>query len=600
MATFVSLQRRSANSDQTTRLLDGRKSASPTTRSSQERSSAPDWNFARISVRPAATSIQTKLIINQPGDQYEQEADHVADQVFGMSAPSAAVPVKGNASPAIQRACACGGTCDKCKEDEHEHIQRKPAPSGNTAPAAAPPIVNDVLSSPGQPLDSATRTFMEPRFGCDFGCVRIHADDKAAASAQALGARAYTLGRHIVFGRAESSPADPAARQLMAHELTHVIQQQAASESATIMRAPEKDKPAPPPPPTPCTINCTDPAFMALSPDDRAKRFDSQCPQGYPLDTTFFGQPIPGESSKKLHDKLLAAASRAKRLMCINGKDPNAYTLDRRVGTYAHHSPSQSQAVDIDYEGQTYILHEAYKFKEQVEDQLSPVYNRIAFWTLGAKSIIPSAIKTVDRPTRGDPDARTWRNPATGKVEPITTGDLYDKLKAESDAMTQYFDLLNKSDADLQTLMQAFVTQHTADEEAVKKLGLPFDSQQADVDKFRVRIASDYRLLGGSRAQLKAFAGQGALNVSKAPPTVKDEENKDVDLARPFRGGTTAGAMSGGQPDPAQNRRPELGFVTLPKEVVVALTQESLVWGAIDFGGGAGDVMHFDCRRGVC
>jgi hypothetical protein len=610
MATFAFQQRRSANPaqpDLTTRVLDRPKSPSSKTTenpSTLREHPSQGWNFARISIRPSsAPAIQTKLTVNQPGDEYEQEADRVAAEVTAVPDPSAPVAVARHGGVGIQRACACGGSCDKCKEDEeHKHLQRKSESSGNTTPATALPSVHEVLSSPGQPLDSATRAFMEPRFGYDFGRVRVHDDSRASASAEALGARAYTVGPHIVF-RGRESHRDPASRSLLAHELTHVIQQQAASESAVLMRSPEdKDKktaPPPPPPPVTCTFNCTDPAFLALSPDDRAKQFDTQCAKGFPLDTTFFGQPIPGASSKKLHDKLLTAAARAKRLMCINGKDPSTYTLDRKVKTYGTHSPSESRAVDIDYEGQTYILHEAYKFKEQVENQLSPVYNRIAFWVLGGKSIIPRAIQTVQTVDKGAADERTWTNPASGKKETTSTGDLYDKLKAESDAMTQYFDLLNKSDADLQTLMQAFVTQHTSDKEAVKTLDLPTDGQQADVDKFRTRIGSDYRLLGGSVAQLKAFAGQGAVTKSKAPPTVKDEDNKDVDLARPFRGGTTAGAMSGGQPDPAQNRRPELGFVSLPKEVVVALTQEGLVWGAIDFGGEAGDVMHFDCRRGI-
>ena len=624
MATFVSLQRRSTNPaqpDLATGVLDRRKPASPKTtgnpasqddqRTPEARSTSLDWNFARISVRPsAAPAIQTKLKVNQPGDQYEQEADHIADQVVSMPAPSASVPVKGSANARIQRACACGGACDKCKDDEHHHLQRKPASSANAAPATAPPTVSDVLSSPGQPLDSATRAFMEPRFGYDFSGVRIHAGDKAAASAQALRASAYTVGRHIVFGNREFSSEDPDARQLVAHELTHVIQQQGAFASpAMVMRAPEdKDPkpkqpapPTPPPPPAPatCAINCTDPAFLTLSPDDRAKQFDTQCPKGYPLDTTFFGQAIPGATSKKLHDKLLAAVSRAKRLMCINGKDPAAYTLDRRIGTYARHSPSESRAVDIDTEGQTYVLHEAYAHKEDVENQLTPVYNRIAYWSLGAKSIIPSAIKTIDRPEKSSPDARTWRNPETGKTESITTGQLYDKYKAESDAMTQYFELLLKSDADLQTLMQAFVDQHKTDPDPAKKLSLPAAATPADLTKFRQRIADDYRLLGGSKAQLKSFAGQPVANISHAPPTVK-EGDKDVELNRPFRNGAVAGSMSGGNPDPAANRRPELGFVTLPREVVVALTQENLAWGGVDFGGEAGDIMHFDCRFGAC
>ena len=480
-------------------------------------------------------------------------------------------------------------------------MQRKSAASPQTDSATAPPIVGDVLGSPGQPLDSATRAFMEPRFGYDFSGVRVHADDRAAASAQAVHARAYTVGSHIVFSNREPSPRSPAAWPLMAHELTHVVQQQGASGRLPIvMRAP--DTHPPPPPPTPCTINCTDPAFLGLSPAARESQFATQCPAGFPLDTTFFGQPIPGASSAKLRAKLLAAAARAKRLMCINGQDPGAYKLDRIVKTYSTHSPSESRAVDIDYYGQTYILHEAYAYKEDVESQLSPVYNRIAYWSNSSPSIIPRAIKTVQDVPHGAADARTWTNPATGRSESTTTGELYDKLNAESVAMSAYFGLLDVMDTGFETLIKAFVDAHKNDPEPAKKLGLPTAATADDIKKFRQRIVDDYRLLGGSKAQLKDFAGQADADLSHAPPKVKDKDPTKtdlVDLARPFRGGTVSSAMSGGQPDPARLRRPELGFISLPKEVVVALTQEGLVWGAIDFGGESGDVMHFDCRRDI-
>jgi len=72
--------------------------------------------------------------------------------------------------------------------------------TGDAGSAAAPPIVHDVLRSPGRPLDPSTRQFMESRFGHDFSRVRVHADGKAAASAQAVNARAYTVGRDVVFG----------------------------------------------------------------------------------------------------------------------------------------------------------------------------------------------------------------------------------------------------------------------------------------------------------------------------------------------------------------------------------------------------------------
>jgi hypothetical protein len=90
----------------------------------------------------------------------------------------------------------------------------------------APPIVHDVLRSSGQPLDTSTRGFMEPRFGHDFSHVRVHTDGRAVKSASALGARAYTVGADIVFGQSQYAPETKQGEHLLAHELAHVVQQQ--------------------------------------------------------------------------------------------------------------------------------------------------------------------------------------------------------------------------------------------------------------------------------------------------------------------------------------------------------------------------------------
>lgn len=91
--------------------------------------------------------------------------------------------------------------------------------------------VHDVLRSPGQPLDAATRAFMEPRFAHDFSRVRVHTDGRAAESARAARAHAYTVGQNIVFGAGNFAPATEVGRRLLAHELTHTVQQRAAGGS---------------------------------------------------------------------------------------------------------------------------------------------------------------------------------------------------------------------------------------------------------------------------------------------------------------------------------------------------------------------------------
>jgi hypothetical protein len=92
-----------------------------------------------------------------------------------------------------------------------------------------PPIVYDVLRSPGRPLDTGVRTFMESRFGADFSGVRIHTDARAAESAAAVNANAYTVGQHVAFGEGRYAPGSGTGRSLLAHELTHVLQQPKAN-----------------------------------------------------------------------------------------------------------------------------------------------------------------------------------------------------------------------------------------------------------------------------------------------------------------------------------------------------------------------------------
>jgi hypothetical protein len=169
-----------------------------------------------------------------PGDVYEREADRVAAEV--VRAPE----------PGPQRACACSGDCPTCSLERHSQEgprpQASPLQANAPEPAVPPPTppAYDVLRAPGQPLDAATRAFMEPRFGHDFGRVRVHVGDEAAASAEALHARAYTLGNRIVFGAGQYALGTAAGRHLIAHELTHVIQQ---GNTPRPMRQPEPTAP---------------------------------------------------------------------------------------------------------------------------------------------------------------------------------------------------------------------------------------------------------------------------------------------------------------------------------------------------------------------
>lgn len=137
-------------------------------------------------------------------------------------------------SSILQRKCACGthtvagDKCDKCA-DKKGSLQRKS--SKNSEQSEVPPIVYKVLNSSGQPLDAGTRAFMERRFSHDFSGVRIHTDAKAAESAIAVSALAYTVGKNIVFGSGQYQPASKSGQQLIGHELAHTIQQEYAAAS---------------------------------------------------------------------------------------------------------------------------------------------------------------------------------------------------------------------------------------------------------------------------------------------------------------------------------------------------------------------------------
>jgi hypothetical protein len=105
-------------------------------------------------------------------------------------------------------------------------LQRQASSSAGVS--EVPPVVHEVLNSPGQSLDLPTREFMESRFGKDFSHVRIHTDGKAARSTRAVDALAYTVGKDVVFGAGHYAPSTNAGRRILAHELTHVVQQRNA------------------------------------------------------------------------------------------------------------------------------------------------------------------------------------------------------------------------------------------------------------------------------------------------------------------------------------------------------------------------------------
>jgi len=156
-----------------------------------------------------------KLVVGGANDAEESEADRAADMVMRASVDAGA-PGESTVASFLQRPSA-GAT----------------SVSSGSGPAA-PPIVDQVLARPGQPLPNATRRLFETRFRRDFSGVRLHTDSQAAASAAAVDAHAYTVGTDIVFGASRYAPDTNAGQHLLAHELAHVVQQGAALRRASL------------------------------------------------------------------------------------------------------------------------------------------------------------------------------------------------------------------------------------------------------------------------------------------------------------------------------------------------------------------------------
>ncbi|HEX7242043.1 MAG TPA: DUF4157 domain-containing protein, partial [Longimicrobiaceae bacterium] len=148
-------------------------------------------------------AVQAKLAVGRPGDPAEAEADRVAEQVTREP------------SPAAQRGAVA---------PRPVQVHRRAASASRDTGTSAPAGLGRGLGA-GRPLEPSVRAEMEPRFGEDFGHVRVHTGAAAAESAESLDALAYTAGRDVVFGERQYAPGTLEGRRLLAHELTHVVQQ---------------------------------------------------------------------------------------------------------------------------------------------------------------------------------------------------------------------------------------------------------------------------------------------------------------------------------------------------------------------------------------
>ncbi|MEA2718379.1 MAG: hypothetical protein QOJ39_243 [Candidatus Eremiobacteraeota bacterium] len=201
-----------------------------------------------------ARSVQAKLDVSQPGDPHEREADQTADQVMRMTTPAAERASTCCGAPSaglVSRKCGACATEEEAAPHDAGPDQQDdggagiaidgdmPLPDENAATAddqtqALSPAVSSAQSGEsvsalipdsGRHLDRAARDFLEPRFGFSFEGVRVHTGSSAAAAARSLDARAYTVGTNVVFGDSQYAPHTSDGLRLIAHELTHVVQQ---------------------------------------------------------------------------------------------------------------------------------------------------------------------------------------------------------------------------------------------------------------------------------------------------------------------------------------------------------------------------------------
>ena len=217
--------------------------------------------------RAVGRMIQAKLKIGQPGDKYEQEADHVADQVVNTPESSAGQKPDISQAPgsSVQRIPETEDErrvvqgpheqFEGAHEEEEQFVRRMPVaeedealqrqeneeeeeqtlqaktdtPGLSVSNKAQSKIDN--MKGGGEPLPKETRNYFEKKMGADFSKVRVHKDSSAADTAKSVNAKAFTVGKDVAFGSGQYAPESSEGKKLLAHELTHVVQQEGATTS---------------------------------------------------------------------------------------------------------------------------------------------------------------------------------------------------------------------------------------------------------------------------------------------------------------------------------------------------------------------------------
>jgi len=203
-----------------TELVDGAR------QSSFAQPAAPGHEFGKLFV----TAPQAKLAVSRPGDPLEQEADRIAEQVLGLPEPENLKDEDSQDKAQIEP--ANGRTSSSVVSRQAVKNTPGTATENPGAAKAEETLLPSAAISGGAPLSGSARSYMEPRFGHDFSQIRVHTDDRASGSAEALNAHAYTIGSDIVFAAGKYSPGTQDGDRLLAHELAHVLQQRGGPPEA--------------------------------------------------------------------------------------------------------------------------------------------------------------------------------------------------------------------------------------------------------------------------------------------------------------------------------------------------------------------------------
>lgn len=537
-------------------------------------------SFSRSTRRGTTTSalplfLQPKLSISQPGDFYEQEADRVADLVMRMP------------EPALQRqcvACAAGGPlCQACEEESGTVSRKTKGGEGGEVPLS----VQSVLHSPGLPLTQATRAFFEPRFGQDLSHVRIHTGAMASQSAQEVNALAYTVGSHVVFGAGRYAPGTSDGQRMLAHELTHVVQQAgsdgiSASEGrGVVSRSTSVEGKA-----RPVTIR-------GLG-ENRIQRTPS-----YIVAATFLGNNVSGGVNPVMRDRLQDAetaieaafnALPAAQQVDFSTGQPTTSYVDwagiTSVGGWRSSTTSRhgsGSAVDLNYNTNPYIATGtvtspggeggpgAVAGIDDARSRAIEVYQR-AF-----NFIVNSGFGDLPGMPQSDVRARQ-----TGE----STGAMYDRFRQTSDALRDYlqFGFMAGSPVGGNRVNRAPIPNVETVPEAVLLAQIPLTERKDQT----TAVAELDRFMNGPRAS-------GIIEFDPWWPLTPAEQYirilRDYELVRvPMEFGAVSTS-------PGSTRNPANGFLDIRREVAVALVDQGLAWLAGDIGLHSGDIMHFDIRN---